>query len=1564
MDSLSTVQIKTPMRIVLFEQKKEMHSLWLPPSEDGLYRFDTGGRSGEIPISVISENGMYYAQCEKNGKFKINQEYMGQRVTLGDRTIATAVFSDATYVLYSEVERENGNLFFPYRFVECGQITIGRHIDCDICYQNTHVSRHHARLIWDNKRWYILDDGSVNGTYVNRKKIAVAPPNATEAEKLRYKTPLTLGDVIYIVGLYIIVGAGYLAVNNADERCIMNVRKIQRMRDLREFSYTPCKNRRSEGYFDRQPRRRTILKPEPIEIESPPMPLTDSKIPLLLRMGNPLISGGRAIATGNILSAVSSMVLPGLTQMLTEKDRKDYEAKRKKVYGEYLSFKADEIRQEIALEQSTLNQQYPNINAVLEFASDRSRLWERQKRDEDFLTLRLGYGDIPMLAEKHYAPKRFELEPDPLNQDLYALAEAPTIVPAAPVLINLQESFVCGILGLKSNSIYLIRNLIIQLCLTHAYDELKIILLLHQDEAKFLNSVRYLPHNWDNERNIRFFATNRAEAQQVSKELIKLYESVKRNTSASKNVLKNNPAYVIFASNKELYDSIEVLKDIAHEDTYMGFSIVTSFREAPKESKLLINVGAENSVVYLSKPELADQSFTVDEIDRQRADNALHSLMHTRLSLGSEQYALPAMLTFLEMYKAGKVEHLTPLKRWEESNPAKSLAAPIGIGTDGRLFTLDLHEKRQGPHGLVAGMTGSGKSEFIITYILSMAVNYSPDEVAFILIDYKGGGLADAFVDPKRGIHLPHVVGTITNLDGAAINRSLLSINSELKRRQAVFKEAKSITNTGTMDIYDYQKFYRQKRVSEPLPHLFIISDEFAELKKQQPEFMDELISTARIGRSLGVHLILATQKPSGVVNDQIWSNTKFRVCLKVQDKSDSQEMLKRPEAAELKNTGRFYLQVGYNELFALGQSAWCGAGYTPQDEVINEIDDSVRFVDLSGQTLLEARKKTAKTKATNKQIVAIVQYLSDLAKREGIEPRSLWQEPLPNTLDYAQLAEKYPCEDREGMRALMGMVDDPEHQTRFPFFVDVLAMRNMLLCGESASGKSTFLNTMLYALSKQFGPQELNYYIVDLSGGAMGAFQVLPHCGAYLTEENEADFDRLMDLIKDIIAKRKELFKRADVTDYETYLKIAPLPLILIVIDSYMNLLSFRKGNDYHARFYEYLRAGSAFGIRYIFSANHLGEVHSRTRAEIDYRVALRAKDRYEYTDILGVRCTLEAAQTAGRGICLADARPLEFHTAMIDPTVPENERLPQLRRELETLALRYASQPTAQRLPMVVGGQDYSSFHAESKSGRLPLGYHLKDAKRLELPYKQFLCLPVYFGNSAGIRPVLDNLMYSFLQNGADVILVRRRSDSKYYQSVADGVRVFDCTLSDLKELNNRIKTHIADRNVFRDRYCESHGIPSTDPNRVQKAFGYISVNTRPIAIVFESIGDISRLSAENASELKLIRDELTLFFNRMKGYNIYFIGGFYPEDNDGLQGDALIKAFAHEQLLMLFGGRYDKQILSLSFPTEFRRMDKASAKYDRFVLKYHDEYYQALMPCGDLVTETADPDDLDIV
>ena len=277
------------------------------------------------------------------------------------------------------------------------------------------------------------------------------------------------------------------------------------------------------------------------------------------------------------------------------------------------------------------------------------------------------------------------------------------------------------------------------------------------------------------------------------------------------------------------------------------------------------------------------------------------------------------------MYHVQNLAGLQIQERWRKNRTYNSMRVLIGEKAGNADCYLDIHEKYHGPHGLIAGTTGSGKSETLQTYILSLAVNFSPDDIAFFLIDFKGGGMANLFSD------LPHLAGQISNLSGNQVHRAMISIKSENKRRQRIFGEY------GVNNINSYTRLYKNQEASLPIPHLFIIIDEFAELKREEPEFMRELISVAQVGRSLGVHLILATQKPSGTVDDNIWSNSKFRLCLRVQDRQDSNDMLHKPDAAFITQAGRCYLQVGNDEIYQLFQSGYSGAPYEGELGTVKE---------------------------------------------------------------------------------------------------------------------------------------------------------------------------------------------------------------------------------------------------------------------------------------------------------------------------------------------------------------------------------------------------------------------------------------------------------------------------------------------------------------------------------------------------------------------------------------------------------------------------------------------------
>lgn len=381
----------------------------------------------------------------------------------------------------------------------------------------------------------------------------------------------------------------------------------------------------------------------------------------------------------------------------------------------------------------------------------------------------------------------------------------------------------------------------------------------------------------------------------------------------------------------------------------------------------------------------------------------------------------------------------------------------------------------------------------------------------------------------------------------------MASIKSELARRQRIF----SSHNVNHIDSYN--KLFKNGEAKEPIPHLFLISDEFAELKKEQPDFMAELVSTARIGRSLGVHLILATQKPSGVVDDQIWTNSKFKLALKVQDEADSREILKTADAASITRPGRAYLQVGNNEVYELFQSAWSGAVYKNEDEKEKADMRVYRLNELGqGELLnmdLSERMEDTSVKAT--QLDVTIQYVKDLFEREGLPPvKKPWLPSLdtmmvsPYGRDFMDIADKKGID----LQIPMGMVDIPEEQAQEELAVDLMKDGHIAYFASAGYGKSTMLTTAVLSLAVKNAVDLLNFYILDFGNSALIPLSHLPHTADYMQFDDTVKIGKLIRILQEEMKDRKKLFAEKMAQNFDVYNQTAqePLKAIVVVVDNF----------------------------------------------------------------------------------------------------------------------------------------------------------------------------------------------------------------------------------------------------------------------------------------------------------------------------------------------------------------------------------------------------------------------------
>ncbi len=1187
--------------------------------------------------------------------------------------------------LYVRPSTEGTRSFSKVGFVHDEDFEIGRSVGRGMRYGNPFVSGRHARIRLEGDRFSLEDLGSTNGTFVNAHRIV---PHRSVV--------LRPGDVVNILDLTFMARARVLTINRPKGMELVGLdgcRPISHVA-FREACPPAAEDVPENALFYPAPRLTRTSGKVAFQVDGPPQSAQREEEPAIMQMGPSFLMGIASIfmvssAVSRIMGgadiwqtlpmiAMSISMLAGMliwpfvSRRYNKKRDERNELRREATYTDYLNGVEARLNRACEEQATVLRENRVPVDELMDRARDLSpRLMNRTAAHDDFMDLRVGIGSMELDSDVRFPERRFSVDDDKLLDKVAALADNPPRVRDVPLAFDPVAHYVSGILGPRSQAWAFVRGLVAQICSMFSYQDVKIMLVADRAEEAEWEFLRAVPHVFDDAGAERFIATDPAGLMQVGMRLERILES--RREVRVEDVEEFGTYYIVLCANKGLAERSQTITNISKLRTNRGISLIfmgEELRDLPRECAHVLDlsradalstlghrtvdleameVEREGSACMFDRADVSGsmRSFDPDiAVDAERAKRFALDIARVRLDMPEQRSSLPASLGFCEMYRVGNVSQLEIDRRWMENDASRTIEAPIGVDAQGELSLLNLHEKVHGPHGLVAGTTGSGKSEFLITYILSMCMNYPPDQVAFVLIDYKGGGLAGAFDNDR--VVLPHLAGTITNLDGAAISRSLVSIKSELKRRQDAFNRAREATGEATMDIYKYLSYYRRGVLSEPLPHLIIVADEFAELKQQEPGFMDELVSAARIGRSLGVHLILATQKPSGVVNDQIWSNSRFKVCLKVADVADSKEMIRRPDAAGIKEPGRYYLLVGYNEYFACGQNAYTGVKYAPADEFEPKADTAVELIDDLGQGIASLKPASGARATGDAEINVVLEEISRVAAQTGKRAQRLARPAsrIPRARGGRVPLRHQPAGrlahrlHRRGRRPRPPGAPPPRGGPRSGR--EPPRLRRPGLGGGRARGDRLVLALLQLRCR---GAQPLHR---RPRPGALAPFVALPQCGGIVMQ---GDLDRMVNLFRllehEIDRRRKLLMPYGGSIEGYRSATGRALPRTVLVI---VNLASFY---ELYAPLEDRLNASTRDGVRCgvhtIITATSAMTPRMRLKANFARVLSCFMNDENDYVTVFGRRPQVLPAHVLGRGVVEIDKEALEFQAASV---------------------------------------------------------------------------------------------------------------------------------------------------------------------------------------------------------------------------------------------------------------------------------------------------------------------------
>lgn len=1282
-------------------------------------------------------------------------------ITLNEINSIAKEFDSTIYV-----SRISGKSLKYVNLPYTGTILVGRSSSAELKVSFPIVSSKHFRLNCEAGKVHAEDLNSTNGTFLNGKKLT--------------KALLKAGDVLSIYTFRFVYREGKLFFENIGSGVEIDEGKIRNQQEMpdavpvlggqktlvrAELDVDPSKYLN----YHLSPRTREQLPSEPIVLSDAPGAMKGSRgrmnnwaylmgsvammaASMSTGMMNPMMVLARS---AYMISPIANMAMYGKMNKEEKKQLEEYEVMRQERYRDYVADQKARIAKVADIQRRIVLDENPEAIKCLDTVHYVHRsLWERMPSDNDFLALRLGIGKQKLCVEvkSHNDNEAFTMEDDELKELAAQIIEETRYVEDIPVLMPLQQFQTVGIFGSKDNIVYQLRSLLVEMASEHSFQDVRIIGLFEDKQQKYWGVLRWLPHIWDESGQVRYIAFDKERRHTVCEfisDIVRQREHAGDETIKEKDKPKL-PHYIILVENRELLLAETVYEKLVSNNPSLGITTVfmaDSIYNLPQTCQYLVDLTGTPTAFERDKFDERSVYQMDEKVHQPQMDAFGRKLAAIELENKAMTSAIPSALTFLQGYRVETVEELNIAERWEHSEPFRTLAAPIGRMEGGEEFYLDVRsgETSHGPHGLLAGTTGSGKSELLQSWILSMAVNYHPHDVNFVIIDYKGGGMSD-LMEP-----LPHVVGKITNID-RNILRSLISLKSELQRRQRLFAQA------GVNNIDKYQKAYKNGEVKEQLPHLIIVTDEFAELKKEEPEFLAELNSVATVGRSLGIHMLLATQRPAGVVTDQIDSNSRFRICMKVQDVLDSREMLKRSDAARITQPGRAYIRVGEDEIFELFQSYYSAADYFGDQPVGMDYENQVRIIGVTGNRIGNVTKK--KRKSDVDELTAVTQHINDICAQLCIEKLSgPWLPELPRVLTFDDLdypagfdGEKWP-ESKNGLAIPIGKYDIPSLQTQGVQMMDFMETGHFGAYGMPSSGKTTFLKGVLLALGMYYTPEDVQITVMDAGNWSLSEFAGMPHVQEVILNQDESKIAKFSMRITKELENRKRVFLNNAVNSLKAYREATGthLPAFVIVINHLE--LFFEQYDQLEELMTEIASTGAQYGIYLVFTSNSTIGIRYQFLQLIKGAIAFQLPDIGDYASLVGRTVDVSLPQFPGRALTRGNP-PVSFQNVMYIEEQDDKLRSEELKEILDNMSKAWGTAPRMEHVE--VKPEPYFVSNMESVSSDIPQEPDLFDNSRPNGAYTDRTHFPI-----GSDTVMLDPVVIDF--SDTNMILVSSNSRNK---------------------------------------------------------------------------------------------------------------------------------------------------------------------------------------------------------